>query len=72
MLVKVTQEIYFARQAIEEGRKLLNDYFDREKELSLATARDIFNTTRKYALPLVEYYDRIRFTHRVGDTRVRV
>jgi selenocysteine-specific elongation factor len=72
VLVKVTQEIYFARQAIEEGRKLLNDYFDREKELSLATARDIFNTTRKYALPLVEYYDRIRFTHRVGDTRVRV
>lgn len=72
VLVKVTQEIYFSRRSIEEGRQLLNAYFDREKELSLATARDIFNTTRKYALPLVEYYDRIRFTHRVGDLRVRV
>ena len=72
LLVKVNQEIVFSSQAIEEGKKRLTAYFEKEKELSLATARDILKTTRKYALPLVEYYDRIRFTHRVGDIRVKL
>lgn len=71
ILVKVFENIYFSVRAIEEGKKILSDYFTREKELSLATARDLFNTSRKYALPLVEYYDRIRFTRRVGDLRIK-
>jgi selenocysteine-specific elongation factor len=71
-LVKLSSEVYISTKAIEEGRKQLEDYFTREKELSLATARDIFNTTRKYALPLVEYYDKIRFTRRVGDVRIKM
>jgi selenocysteine-specific elongation factor len=72
MLVKINQDMVFSSQAIEEGKKRLLHYFEQEKELSLATARDILNTTRKYALPLIEYYDRIRFTRRVGDIRVKV
>lgn len=71
-LVKVNQEVYFSMMAIEEGKRRLEEYFAREKELSLATARDLFGTSRKYALPLVEYYDRIRFTRRVGDMRVKL
>lgn len=71
-LVKINQEAYFSQQAIEQGKRVLEDYFSREKELSLATARDLFDTSRKYALPLVEYYDKIRFTRRVGDMRVKI
>lgn len=70
-LVKINEGIYFSKNAIEEGQTLLNEYFSRESELTLATARDIFNTSRKYALPLIEYYDRMRFTRRVGDIRVK-
>jgi selenocysteine-specific elongation factor len=72
ILVKINQDTVFSNQAIEEGKKRLLAYFEQEPELSLATARDILNTTRKYALPLIEYYDRIRFTHRVGDIRVKI
>ncbi len=71
-LVKVSPEIYFSQRAIKEGQQILSNYFDHEKELSLATARDLFNTSRKYALPLIEYFDKIRFTRRVGDMRVRM
>jgi selenocysteine-specific elongation factor len=70
-LFKISDNIYFSVAAIEKGKDLLTEYFSKEKELSLATARDIFNTSRKYALPLVEYYDRIRFTRRVGDMRIK-
>ncbi len=70
-LFKISDGLYFSKSAIENGQSLLNEYFTREKELTLATARDIFDTSRRYALPLIEYYDRMRFTRRVGDVRVK-
>lgn len=70
-VVKISEGLYFIRTAIEKGQQLLNEHFDVEKELTLAVARDILNTSRKYALPLIEYYDKIRFTRRIGDIRVR-
>jgi selenocysteine-specific elongation factor len=72
LIVKVSQESYFSSKAIEEGKRLLGNYFEKEKELSLATARDLLKTSRKYALPLIEYYDKIRFTRRLGDIRVKM
>ncbi|MEN6461344.1 MAG: SelB C-terminal domain-containing protein, partial [Syntrophomonas sp.] len=72
IVIKLNETIIFSARAIEEGRIILNGYFDREKDLTLASVRDLFNTSRKYALPLIEYYDRIRFTRRVGDLRVRI
>jgi len=71
LIVKLAENMYFAQSAIEKGQELLTNYFASEKELSLATARDLFNTSRKYALPLIEYYDRIRFTRRIGDVRIK-
>lgn len=70
-LIRVKQEVWFSTQAVEEARKRLDNYFEKEQELSLGTARDLFDTSRKYALPLMEYFDRTRFTRRVGDLRVR-
>jgi len=70
-LVRINQEIVFTVAAIEEGKERLSRFFASEKELSLATARDLLGTSRKYALPLIEYYDKLRFTVRVGDMRVR-
>jgi selenocysteine-specific elongation factor len=70
-LVKINESVYFSKAAIENGQVLLNEYFTREKELTLAMARDIFDTSRKYALPLIEYYDKTHFTRRVGDIRVK-
>ncbi|KUG04362.1 selenocysteine-specific translation elongation factor [hydrocarbon metagenome] len=71
VLIKVSQDMFFLQEAIEEGKNRLNSYFARERELSLAAFRDLLDTTRKYALPMIEYYDKIRFTHRVGDARVK-
>jgi len=71
VIVKISEGLYFAQKALDRGKELLDEYFTREKDLTLATARDIFDTSRKYALPLIEYYDRIHFTRRVGDVRVK-
>ncbi|HZK42868.1 MAG TPA: selenocysteine-specific translation elongation factor [Syntrophomonadaceae bacterium] len=72
IIVKLSQDIFFTKSAIEEGKNVLIEYFSKERELTLATTRDMFKTTRKYALPLLEYYDQIRFTKRIGDIRVKM
>jgi selenocysteine-specific elongation factor len=38
--------------------------------LNVGQVRDAFNTSRKYALALMEYLDDQRITKRVGDDRV--
>ncbi|MEE9323948.1 MAG: SelB C-terminal domain-containing protein, partial [Dehalococcoidia bacterium] len=35
-----------------------------------AQVRDILNTSRKYALALMEHLDQVKITRRVGDERV--
>ncbi|QGU00630.1 Selenocysteine-specific translation elongation factor [Candidatus Syntrophocurvum alkaliphilum] len=71
-LLKIAEGMYFTKEAIEKGKEILKNHFEKENELTLAQARDLLNTSRKYALPLIEYYDRIRFTRRVGDVRVKI
>ncbi len=71
ILTKISQDMFFLQDAIEEGKTRLDSYFAQERELSLAAFRDLLDTTRKYALPLIEYYDKIHFTHRVGDARIK-
>ncbi|HHW60906.1 MAG TPA: selenocysteine-specific translation elongation factor, partial [Syntrophomonadaceae bacterium] len=45
--IKAGDSMLFSMEAVEEGQKLLNDYFAQEKELTLADFRDLLNTTRK-------------------------
>jgi len=40
-----------------------------EAGLTVAEIRDLLGTTRKYAVPLCEYLDRVGVTRREGDLR---
>ena len=40
------------------------------EEISVGEVRDMFNTSRKYALALMEYLDAQQITKRIGDKRV--
>ena len=37
--------------------------------MTMAELRDLLGTTRKYAVPIGEYLDRVGLTVREGDTR---
>ena len=42
----------------------------REGRITVAQVRDMFATSRKYALALMEHLDKRKVTERVGDERV--
>ena len=48
---------------------MLKDFYNKKKEMTVAEFRDVLGTSRKYALPFLEYLDTQRITMRVGDVR---
>jgi selenocysteine-specific elongation factor len=47
----------------------LEQHLSDRSDVTPATFRDLFGTSRKYAIPLLEYLDREGVTVRVGDAR---
>jgi len=66
--VRVGDEVY-RRSQIERARDVLIRLFRNGGGATMAGVRDAFGTSRKYALPLMEYFDGIGFTLRDGDVR---
>ncbi|UCF14758.1 MAG: selenocysteine-specific translation elongation factor [Phycisphaerales bacterium] len=68
-LIKVDKDLLFHRQAVERARELLADYINKEGGLESVKFKYLLETTRKFAIPLLDYFDRIGVTRRVGYTR---
>lgn len=66
------EELYLASQHFNQARHKMIEFLKENKEISVGQARDLFNTSRKFALPLLETFDRERITRRVGDNRVLI
>jgi selenocysteine-specific elongation factor len=59
----------FHCQAVEEARRRLIEHIRREGCLESVRFKYLLDTTRKYALPLLDHFDRIGLLRRVGNTR---
>ena len=71
VLVRVNAELIFHREALAQLRERLAGYKkNKGAQISVPGFKDLTGTTRKYAIPLLEYLDRERVTRRVGDERV--
>jgi selenocysteine-specific elongation factor len=69
-LVAVSGDVLFESGAYGEMVEAVRAHLDTEGAITVAQARDMFGTSRKYALALLEYLDQIGVTKRVGDERV--
>ncbi|MBW2060167.1 MAG: selenocysteine-specific translation elongation factor [Deltaproteobacteria bacterium] len=70
LLVRVKADLFFHRKAIVKAREQLLTHFQRHKELTTPQFKEITGLTRKYLIPLLEYFDAQGLTMRVGDTRI--
>ncbi len=69
VLIKVSDELVFHRQALDGLRKLVAEQKKKTPKIDVGAFKDMIGVTRKYAIPLLEYLDRERVTRRVGDQR---
>ncbi len=68
-LVRINDSMYIAASAYKELISLLKAFSAKKPEMTVAEFRDLLGTTRKYALPFLEYLDSNKITLRVGDVR---
>jgi len=69
-LVEVAPGIVFAADVVEEVARRVVAQVEATGEVTVAQLRDVLGTSRKFALALLEYFDSIRLTRRLGDRRV--
>jgi selenocysteine-specific elongation factor len=72
-LVRVAPDLYFHSEALGLLTKRLREYGERhapERLIDVPAFKEVAGVTRKYAIPLLEYFDRERVTRRAGDKRV--
>ena len=67
-VIRVSPELYFSPAALVDVKDKLALAASGEG-ISVSDFRKLIGTSRKYALPLLEYFDRTRVTVRVGDLR---
>lgn len=68
-VVRVTAEMYFLTGAIDRLRTMLIQYLIDKGEMPASAFRDLIGSSRKYTIPLLEYFDREGLTVRIGDLR---
>ena len=68
-LVRVENDLFFHSEAIGQARQILISFINKEGKMESVKFKYLLDTTRKYAIPLLDYFDRIGVTRRVGYTR---
>lgn len=69
-VVRVKEDIYFSAGFINQTKAKMEEFIRSEGGLTPSQFHEITGSSRKYNIPLLEYFDRQRFTMRIGDQRV--
>ncbi len=63
--------LYFHAAKIQEAREKLVAFLQQHEEVSIAAFKELLGgTSRKYSMPLLNYFDSLGITERAGDVRV--
>jgi len=69
VLVKIKSGMYFHRMPFENLKEELINYLKGHQEITTSQFKELTRASRKYAIPLIEYFDQIKLTLRLGEKR---
>jgi selenocysteine-specific elongation factor len=69
MLIRVGDGLYYTPDALDEARQRCVRQIEDHGPATMAELRDAWEVTRKYSVPLCEYFDAVGVTIRDGDLR---
>ena len=68
-VVKVKEDLFFQRAVIDDLKQRLVSFLRDKGVITTPEFKDMTGASRKYVIPLAEYFDTVNVTIRVGDTR---
>ena len=69
VVARLDDRVWMHRDAVEAGKQTALKLFRRAPAFSTMEFRDALGVSRKFAVPLVDYLDKLRFTVRSGHSR---
>ena len=69
-VVKVNESVVFAKSVYANMLARILSVLEEHGEVTVGDIRDLFGSSRKYSLALLEYLDQKHITRRVGDTHI--
>ena len=69
-IVFITDEIAYPKETLEKAKSIITEFIKKNGSVTPAQTRDLLGASRKYIIPLLEYFDRIKLTIRKEDARV--
>lgn len=68
-LIKVKEDLYFHKRVIDDLKNGLVSYLKANREITTPQFKEMTGVSRKYTIPLIEFFDTTKVTIRVGDIR---
>ncbi|MCK5836062.1 MAG: selenocysteine-specific translation elongation factor [Desulfobacula sp.] len=68
-IIKTKDDLYFDARAIADLEKKLIAFLKSKEKITTPEFKDMVGISRKFVIPLIEYFDSIHLTIRVGDIR---
>ena len=69
-LIKISEDLYFYKPSMDTLKEKLVAHLIKKGEVDMPAFKDLTGLSRKFSIPLLEYFDRIKVTIRVGDKRI--
>ena len=69
-IVKINESLIFHAADLDKLAQSLTLFIEREGEIDAPRFKELTGLTRKFSIPLMEYFDKIKLTLRVGDKRI--
>ncbi|MGD2098978.1 MAG: selenocysteine-specific translation elongation factor [Desulfobacterales bacterium] len=68
-IVKVKEDLFFHTKAIKDLKLKLTKFLEAQGEITTPQFKEMTGVSRKFVIPLAEYFDSTSVTLRVGDVR---
>ncbi|MGD9007375.1 MAG: selenocysteine-specific translation elongation factor [Desulfobacteraceae bacterium] len=69
LIIKVKEDLFYHHQHLSQLQDRLLEHLSSHGDISTPQFKDMTGASRKYVIPLIEYFDRIKLTIRIGDIR---
>jgi selenocysteine-specific elongation factor len=69
IIIKTKEDLYFHKDAVKDLQNKLVDFLTSNGEITTPQFKDMTGASRKFVIPLIEYFDSRKITLRIGDIR---
>ncbi len=69
LLIKIREDFYIFAETLEMIKNRLTGFLEEKGEITTPQFKEMTGASRKYVIPLIEYFDSSKITIRIGDIR---